>query len=70
MLLVNSKALNNKEGYTGHRVLVYGYDDSGVIMQDPGPNDANDTEDRKVSWDQIDKAWQNAKELIAIRKAN
>lgn len=68
MLLLNSKALNDKEGYTGHRVLIYGYDDEGAIMHDPGPNENNNTESREVSWDKIDAAWGNAKELVAVRE--
>ncbi len=70
MALVNSKALNGKEGYTGHRVLIYGFDEAGVIMNDPGPNDDNDTDGRKVSWELFDRAWQNGKDLIAVRKNN
>jgi len=68
MLLLNSKALNNKEGYTGHRVLVYGYDNDELLMHDPGPNDKNETEGRKVNWELLDKAWGNAKEMVAVRK--
>jgi len=66
MLLVNSKALNSKSGYTGHRVLVFGYDDKGVIMHDPGPN--NGGPDAHVSWERLQKAWPKAKELIAVKQ--
>ncbi len=65
MVLVNSKALNDKPGYTGHRVLVFGYDDNGATMHDPGP--VHKGESRHVSWAQLDKAWSNAKELIAVK---
>lgn len=66
MVLVNSRALNGKAGYTGHRVLVYGYDDTGVIMHDPGPTHGGEA--RHVSWQVLDKSWPNAKELIGVKK--
>jgi hypothetical protein len=69
MMMLNSKALNGEPGYTGHRVLVYGYDDHGVIMHDPGTVDIN-YESRRVSWQQLDSAWQNARELLAVQKTN
>ncbi|HEY4963871.1 MAG TPA: hypothetical protein VIH90_04210 [Candidatus Saccharimonadales bacterium] len=68
MVLVNSRALNNKPGYVGHRVLVYGFDDNGVVMHDPGPTLPG--EGKHISWSQLEKAWPNAKELIAVKKQN
>lgn len=65
MLLVNSKALNNQKGYIGHRILLYGCDEDGYIVNDPGPS--NPGESKKISWSQLNKAWQNGKELIAVK---
>lgn len=67
-LLVNSNKLKGVSGYTGHSVVVFGYDDNGVIMHDPGlpplPN-------RRVSWKKLESAWAYpnpaAKELDAIK---
>lgn len=66
MVLVNSKALNNLPGYTGHRILIYGYDDTGVIVNDPGPTNPQDG--GHISWEQFDRSWPNAKELIAVKQ--
>lgn len=72
MLLVNSKVLNNKQGCTGHRILAYGYDDSGVIVHDPGSTHAQ--AGRRISWDLLEKAWaypnENAKEMLAVRSSD
>ncbi len=34
---VNSRVLNNKPGYSGHFVVVKGYEDGMLILHDPGP---------------------------------
>lgn len=34
--IVNSRALNNKEGYSGHAVLIYGMDDEYIYFHDSG----------------------------------
>lgn len=51
---VNSRALNNKEGYFGHAVTVIEYDDIGFTLHDPGlppiPN-------RKLSFKDFASAW-------------
>jgi hypothetical protein len=67
MMMLNSKMLDAKPGYTGHRVLVYGYDKNGVTMHDPGTVDKN-TEARKVNWELLDSSWQNGRELLAVKK--
>jgi hypothetical protein len=36
MLSVNSKVLNGKKGWEGHRIICYGYDQLGLIAHDPG----------------------------------
>ncbi len=35
-LVLNSKALNNKAGYTSHNVLVYDHDKDNYMFHDPG----------------------------------
>lgn len=40
-LWVNSRALNNQDGFSGHFILVYGYDGKNFMAHDPGGNDEN-----------------------------
>jgi hypothetical protein len=68
MCHVNSKNLNGREGYTGHFVIVKGFDEHGLILHDPGPpSEAN----RKVSLDAFERAWgyptAAVKWLVVIR---
>lgn len=51
---LNSKALNNLKGYSGHFVVIIGYERGYIYMHDPGlpPH-----ENRKVSFNQFLKAW-------------
>lgn len=65
MLLINNEALNGKAGYAGHRVLVYGYDDNGLIVHNSGPSHAG--EGKHISWKLLDKAWPDAKEMITVK---
>ena len=65
---VNSKALNKKEGYSGHFVTVIGYENKHLFLHDPGlPAQKN----RKVSLIDFKKAWafpdNNAQNLTAFR---
>ncbi len=65
---VNSRALNGKSGYSGHFVLLIGYDSNGFIVHDPGlPGRAS----RKVVFENFELAWAfpnlQAKNYIAIR---
>lgn len=39
---VNSRVLKNKEGYSGHFILVIGYDKDTLIIHDPGPSPSQD----------------------------
>jgi hypothetical protein len=57
MPVVNSKQLNSLPGYTGHFILIYGYDSDGIICHDRGlpPRAA-----REVSWQQFEEAWSSA----------
>ena len=66
---VNSCALNNKEGYAGHFVIVKGYDSDGFFINDPG---LPGVENRKVSFGTFEKAWAypgvNARNIMALKK--
>lgn len=66
--LVNSRKLNNRDGYVGHSVVVSGYDDQSFTIQDPG---LPPLKDRKVPFSQFESAWADpnaeAKELDAIK---
>jgi hypothetical protein len=72
MLEVNVRKLNNKEGFSGHRVLVYdATKGSGVVMHDPGlPPQPS----RQVDWDLLEKSWADPNEyvktLIAVGRIN
>jgi|SRR5687768_6723473 len=65
---VNSRALNGREGYLGHYVVVKGFDERCLIVHDPGPpGEAN----RKVPFEAFEHAWANpsaaVKSLVLIR---
>ncbi|MDA1316646.1 MAG: peptidase C39 family protein [bacterium] len=66
---LNQYALNQKEGYSGHFVLIYDYDDKGLTMHDPG---LPSYEARHVSYDVFGKSWAypdgKARNLTAIMK--
>jgi hypothetical protein len=66
---VNSEKLNRKEGYTGHFVIVKGYDEHGFVIHDPG---LPPLKNRKVTNNEFDQAWaypdEKAKNIIAIKK--
>jgi len=65
---VNSQCINNKEGYTGHFVVVKGHDDTGLYFHDPG---LPPFENRQVPFPVFEKAWaypnDYAKNIIAAR---
>ena len=65
---VNSKKLNNLPGYTGHSILIIGYDNNGLYVHDPGPIAQRN---RYVLTNAFEQAWASpnikAKELIAIK---
>lgn len=66
---VNSKALKGKKGYTGHSIIVIGYDENNIFVHDPG---LPPREDLPVSWETFEKAWAYpddlAKDLLALKK--
>lgn len=51
---VNSLSLYNKPGYLGHSVVVRGYDDKHIILNDPG---IIGREDIKIPNEQFIKGW-------------
>jgi hypothetical protein len=65
---VNLNTLNGEEGHRAHSVVVTGYDEACVIIQDPGlPPVAN----RRVPFAVFEAAWAHptvlAKEMAAIK---
>ncbi len=58
---VNSRALNDRDGYLGHFVVVKGFDEHGLIVHDPGPPGQ---ENRRVSFDAFERAWAYPKESV------
>lgn len=67
---INQSALLGEEGYVGHTVVIKGYDDAHVILNDPGPDAL---ENFKVPRDLFMKAWaypnEKALNLSAIRRS-
>jgi hypothetical protein len=67
---LNSRALNEKEGYSSHMVIIFSFENGIFTLHDPGlPPKAN----RKVSEKLLTKAWEYGgkenKSLIAVRKS-
>ena len=65
---LNSRILNNKDGYAGHFVVITGIDDDHITLHDPGiPPHPN----RKVSKELFEKSWgyplRNSRNVIAFR---
>lgn len=52
--LVNSKALDEREGYDGHSVTIIGYTNTGLYIHDPG---LQPEPDRLVANEIFEKAW-------------
>jgi len=65
---INSRALNNKEGFAGHSIVIKGTHNDGFILHDPG---LPPIENRVVSFDEFEKAWAYpndiAKNIMAIK---
>lgn len=66
---VNLKMLNGQEGYDGHFVVIYGFDDESLYIHDPG---LPPQKERKVSYEQFRKAWEypneDSKGFMAFKK--
>ena len=58
---VNSRALNGREGYMGHFVVVKGFGDDGLVVHDPGPPS---TPNRKVAFEAFERAWAYPSEKV------
>lgn len=65
---LNSDILNNSDGYTGHFVVIKGYDNNSFILNDPG---LPGMENRIVSLKVFKKAWaypsEKAKNILAFK---
>lgn len=65
---VNSRVLNGREGYSGHFVVIKGFDEQGFVIHDPGPPGKPN---RHVAFDAFEKAWsspsETLKNLVVIR---
>lgn len=68
MVNLNADALDGESGYSGHFVVIKGFNDKGFILNDPG---LPGRENHKVSFDSFDKAWaypnEKAKNIIAFK---
>lgn len=66
--LINSKALNKKNGYVGHYVVVFKCDSRNIFFHDPG---LPPLKNRRVSRELFEKAWaypdEKAKNILAFR---
>lgn len=64
--VVNSKRLNNQEGYQGHSVVIYNIDDSTVIIHDPG---LPAVEAQQIPRQGFFNAWSDhGQNLIAVKR--
>ncbi len=65
---INACALDGLEGFSGHFVVITGFDDHGLILHDPG---LPAHENRNVPFDIFEKAWaypnETAKNIMAMR---
>lgn len=52
---INSNTLNNEQGYTGHFVVIYNYDENYLYLNDPG---LPPKKDRKVAYANFLNAWE------------
>ena len=65
---MNSRTLNEREGYSGHFVVVKSCDAKELVLHDPGPPP---TPQRRVILGVFEKAWayptERAKNIVAIK---
>jgi hypothetical protein len=68
---VNMATLNGVEGYMGHSIIVKGFDNEGLIINDPG---LPPQEDRHVSTEAFEQAWAypvpESKNITAVKLAS
>lgn len=66
---VNSRRLNNKDGYAGHFVIIKGFDNKHFFIHDPG---LPPLENRKITCAKFHEAWtypdENVKNISAFKK--
>ena len=66
--LINSSKINQKDGYTGHFVVIKSFDENNLVINDPG---LPPLENREVSYELFIQSWaypyENAKNLLAIK---
>jgi hypothetical protein len=63
-IAVNASALNKQKRYSGHSVVVYGYDKKYIYLHDPG---LPPLPGRKVTHDVFRKAWKMTRSIAAIK---
>ena len=69
LLLINSKMINNELGYSGHYVVLTGFDEDNIFIHDPQIK--NGLPNRKVKKDLFIKAWrypEKENDVILIKK--
>ena len=58
---LNQMTLNEKSGYSGHFVVIKGYNETGLFMHDPG---LPPFENREVRFELFEKAWSYPNEKV------
>lgn len=69
MVNVNSNSLRDKKGYAGHFLVVRGFDDKHLIVNDPGG--APGIENERITFEQFIKGWsypdESSNNITAIK---
>ncbi len=65
---VNAEALNKEDGYTGHFIVITGFEEDRLFYHNPGlPGALNN----QIRWTDFDRAWSfpqaQARNLVAIK---
>ncbi|MGX5858285.1 hypothetical protein ACWKW6_31805 [Dyadobacter jiangsuensis] len=65
---INQRVLQADPGYAAHTILIYGFNDRGVIIHNPGPPS---NESAEIPWDLFDKSWaypdEHARNILAFK---
>lgn len=68
---INQRVLQADPGYVAHTILVYGFNDRGVIIHNPGPPSNASAE---IPWNLFDKSWAypdiHARNIMAFKFQN
>lgn len=71
LFLVNSKAIDNLDGYIGHIYVGIGYDKNGLYTHDPG---LPPLKDRYIDFMQFERGWafpdEKVKSITAFKRLN